>query len=342
VGFDINEPAALEIVSTSTSTSSCFSSQDGSATVVVGGGITGTIYTLSWTGSQSGSVTHAVSVFYIEGLQGGGSYTFTLTNSENCVSVSKILTIPRPKQLTIDSVLVQTPPSCHGGVDGRVVLSVSGGLSGTFYAVCIKAQNGTLFGQCVTRNESPLEIANLPAGTWNFVLSNSENCTTTTQQVSLIDPTPLVILSLSHQDELCDRPGNFSITFNGGSPGRSYGFILYDENNVPIIGTPFAYVNQTVVPFSPGTFTAQIIDNKGCKSGVSGQFTIKPAGALNLIKSSQSNAICNGANGTASFIFTGTDSASTLNIFSEPSHVVVYNVSPAKSTGESFYISPRI
>ncbi len=156
---EVNEPAALAIVSTSLDVS-CNGLNDGSAQVDVTGGTPS--YSYQW--NLPGVSGNAVSA-----LQ-SGDYSVTITDQNNCVD-STSFTIIEPSAIVITNVEITRP--CAGASTGVITLTASGGTPVYYYSI-----NGT------DAASSPL-FTGLEEGTYRIELTDDRGCDADTT-VSLI------------------------------------------------------------------------------------------------------------------------------------------------------------
>lgn len=110
--FKVDQPTQLVGV-TSTSEVSCFGGSDGSATIVMSGGVLP--YTYLW----SNAVTTAVNANIAF-----GTYTVEVKDSNGCIYLDSV-SVVQPSQLSVTSN--ETPVSCFNGSDGSIDLTVTGG-----------------------------------------------------------------------------------------------------------------------------------------------------------------------------------------------------------------------
>ena len=103
---------------------SCFGSNDGSATVNISGGVTN--YTLSWD-TLNYQLIGGVSIFNTPIGVPYGLYPFAITDLNGCVFNDTIL-INQPTQISV--IENTTNPNCNGFSDGTANLSISGGTPG--------------------------------------------------------------------------------------------------------------------------------------------------------------------------------------------------------------------
>ena len=185
--FSITQPAPLTVSAMQTNVS-CNGGTNGSAMVMVAGGVAP--YTYSW---SSGGTTDT------ENNLAAGSYTCTITDQSGC-TFTQTFSITEPPALQV--IGTQTDVSCNGGNNGSADVTVSGGTPPYSYSW---SSGGT------TGAES-----NLAAGSYTVTITDANNCTFT-QTFSITEPSALG-LSGSVTAVACnsDTTGAIDITPNGG------------------------------------------------------------------------------------------------------------------------------
>jgi len=184
-----------------------------------------------------------------------GLHTFTVTDNNNCTT-SLDVTILEPAQLTA-LASNQVNVKCKGEANGSVVITPNGGTAP--YTVN-PAQTG------------------LTAGKHTFTITDSNNCTTTTD-VIISEPEKLTATSSNVVNVKCKGEANGSVTItpNGGT--------------APYTITPA----QTALTAGLHTFT--VTDNNNCTASL--DVTILEPAQLTALASNQINVKCKGeANGS--------------------------------------------
>ncbi len=145
-------------------------------------------------------------------IQTAGSYTYTITDANGCVSISSA-TLTQPPPLVTSVTTVTNPTTC-GGIDGGIDISVSGG--------------ATPYAFMWTNSATTEDLTGVGAGSYSVTITDGNGCTDSLNG-TLIDPnTPVVTLSLPI-DTVCVTNGAFALggespaggTFSG--PGVSAG-----------------------------------------------------------------------------------------------------------------------
>ncbi|MBF4465046.1 T9SS type A sorting domain-containing protein [Flavobacterium sp. LC2016-12] len=265
--FTITEPALLTASITAQTNVTCNGQADGSATVTPTGG-TGT-YTYLWAPSGGNAATATA--------LSGGTYTVTITDTNNCTATQSV-TITEPNVLT--ATIMPTNVSCHGGTTGAATVNATGG-SGTY--TYLWAPSG---GTAAT-------ATGLTAGTYTVNVTDANSCTTT-QTVTLTEPSQLVASVGGQTDVTCNGLNNGSAAVNvtGGTGTYTYAW-------APSGGTA-----PTATGLSPGTYTVTVTDANSCTATQS--FTITEPSVLASNIASQTNVSCSGlSNGAAIINITG-------------------------------------
>ncbi|MGW8123323.1 PKD domain-containing protein [Roseivirga echinicomitans] len=218
----------------------CFGDDSGVANITASGGTLP--YSYSW---SNGAIT--------EDLNGvvAGNYTVTITDANNC-SVTETVLINEPA-----AALAFTPTvgqiTCNGAADGAISLNVSGGTAPYTYAW----SNGS----------TSQNLSNLPPATYTVTITDKNGCKVT-GSYEITDP-PILNLSGTATDITCfgADDGTIDLTVSGGE--GPYTFIWSNGETT-----------EDVTGLSPGNYTVQIADNRGCPT--SKTFNISQPTALNI------------------------------------------------------------
>ncbi|RKR04851.1 putative secreted protein (Por secretion system target) [Flavobacterium sp. 90] len=255
--FTIIEPTVLTASAVGQTDVSCHGGTTGSATVTATGG-TGT-YTYSWSPSGGTAATAT-------GLA-AGTYTATVTDANNCTSTQSF-TITEPNILAVS--IVPTDVTCNGGTTGSATATVTGG-TGT-YTYSWSPSGGTA-----------ATATGLSAGTYVVTVTDANSCTTT-QSVSIAEPSALIASVAGQTDVTCNGLNNGSATVNatGGTGTYTYSW------------SPSGGTAATATGLSPGTYIATVTDANNCTATQS--FTITEPTILTASATSKTDVTCNGLN----------------------------------------------
>lgn len=230
----LNAPAAPTI-STLTYTAANCGATDGSATVTVTGG--SAPYTYAWSPS-GGTAATAANI-------GGGSYTVTVTDAQNC-SVSGSITVTTVGGPTV-AIVQQEDVTCFGLADGGVQVEVtSGGTAPYAYSWAPSGGTGNL-------------ATNLTAGTYTVTVTDVDNCVGSLT-VTLTQPDALAASQSQTPTECGFSNGTATVnSVTGGTAPYAYTWSVAGSGN-------------GLTNLAAGTYSATVTDNNGCTLNV--PFTI--------------------------------------------------------------------
>jgi hypothetical protein len=270
-GFASDTTAALKITvnpaitSSGSSTSvSCYSGSNGTASLSVSGGTAP--YTYSW--SPTGG-TNA----FASGLS-AGTYTVNILDNVGCSS-SRSITVTQPAAALSNS-WSQTNVACNATTTGTATVIVSGGTSPYTYSWTTGATSNS--------------ISSLAAGAYTCTITDANSCTSA-RSFTITQPTAITTTPTS-TNVACNglSTGAASISTSGGTPAYMYqwsngGFTssktglaagtytvtVTDANNCSSSRT-FTITQPTAVATSAST------TNVSCNGGTNGSATISPSG----------------------------------------------------------------
>ncbi len=218
----VTEPTLLTSILLPTD-ASCNGFADGGVTNNIAGGIAG--YTCIWsTGSTAQNIT---------GLT-AGSYSVTVSDANNCTTVSST-SVLEPTAISIaDSVLL---PSCTGDSNGAILLTPAGGTGNYTYLW--------------STGDVVATISLLPAGTYGVTVTDGTGCSHV-DSVLVADPAPL-IPSIQSYAPACagDSSGSIDLTPTGGTPVYTYAW----SNGSSL---------EDLTGIASGTYAVIVTDQNGC------------------------------------------------------------------------------
>ncbi len=146
-------------------------------TPVVSGGY-GVPYTYTVT---HGGVTTAVASFPYT-ANASGTYVFTVTDSKGCPANSNTITVT-PKTTPVASPS-KTDITCNNANDGTITVTASGGFTSAYtYEIAGP----------VNASQNTNKFTGLLAGTYNVKVIDSKGCSSVVVQVTIVNPTALVV-----------------------------------------------------------------------------------------------------------------------------------------------------
>jgi hypothetical protein len=257
---NITQPTELIAEIISSSEVSCFGAADGSATVNASGGTTPYSYVWPVTaGSQTtGSAT---------GLE-PGTYVVTVTDANMCTSTAEV-EISGPAGgldiTTVPAVLVN--PTCHGGNNGGIDITVSGGTIPYTYAW--------------SSGDNVEDPTGLGAGEYFVTITDANSCTIVGGPYELTEPTAVVASITIDQQPDCEgnADGIATVTAGGGIGAYSY---LWSNGET----------TATAVGLTAGTHFVTVTDSNGC-TAVASVLLNDPTGVVATITAT-ADVSCNG------------------------------------------------
>jgi PKD repeat protein len=248
--ISITEPNPLSASISSFADASCFGNCNGSATASFSGGTPPVMY--SW---SSGQNTASV---------GGlcpGTYSVTITDSSGCTAEDDV-EISEPTEMVITENIF--PVTCHGGSDGSITVSVSGGTGNYDYE---------WFG---TSGNDPV-VTGLSSASYTLVVYNANDHSCFTSENYFV-PQPSEINAIFNTvDATCnqDNGGAYVLTTFGGTPGYNYSWTPGNFTNTDSIGN-----------LAPGSYECLVSDAYGCTASFSVNVGETPAPVLDNVLTS--------------------------------------------------------
>ena len=222
--FILSQPDQISILGTVENVL-CNTGNDGSIQLQITGGTPP--YTYHW---NNGATTQNLNNLV------AGNYTVTVTDANNCQSDANF-EITQPDALDIN-ISQLSNPTCYDADDGSINLSVTGGNPPYTYSV-----NG---------NSTISNITNLSAGVYDIIVTDSNNCSVSTQ-ITLENPDPITI-DLGPDRTLCiGQVLELDASIN--DPNATY---LWQSDN------GFTSNSQLVTLTDAGTYTVTATSGQGC------------------------------------------------------------------------------
>ena len=194
-----------------------------------------------------------------------GTYTYTATSTNGCVSAPVSITITQPQAGLILSN-TQVNVLCFGNNTGSIDLTVTGGTAPYTYAW--------------SNNTTAQDPSNLIAGAYTVTVTDANGCAATAT-VTITQPASALVATTTQVMIACF----------GGSTGS--------VNMTPTGGTaPYTYVwtggstAQSAIGVPAGTYTVVVTDANGCTTTISATIT-QPQAPLSLA-TTQVNVLCFG------------------------------------------------
>ena len=269
--FTIIQPEALTLQGQPTNIS-CYGANDGAISLTINGGTQQ--YSYHWNdNSDAGNRTNL----------SAGNYSLTLTDANGC-SASISQSISEPTALTISGNVNNI--RCHGGNDGAISISTSGGIEPYQYAW--------------NDAENISSRTNLSAGDYSLVVSDANSCTTTFS-ATVTEPDDLVAIA-NISPILCAGADDalLSASATGGSGVYAQYFWFRTENtNSPVC------VQQQYQNVAAGDYYLVVKDSYNCTDTV---LVVVEDAIAHDFEISITDASCNGGNdGAISILVDGSN-----------------------------------
>ena len=228
----------INITTQSTTDVSCNGAADACITVDISGG-NGGPYMVNWGAAGLGTNICGLSV---------GSYTPTVTDNNGCTAVGTLIAINQPAAMTvtIDQVVM---PSCGGGSDGEVHISVVGG-TGT-YTVVWEVNSTPVAGNTTT------DLTALSGGVITGTVTDANGCVEPFGPITLVqEGSPVITVDAINQPTCSDDTGSILVTVTDGTP--NYTYVWTDINAVNISG------QEDLLNIDAGSYILTVEDANGC------------------------------------------------------------------------------
>jgi len=224
ISVTIDEPEEL-LTSVTGADATCYGYSDGTVDLIISGGTQP--YNYLW--SNGSSVQDLTNI-------PAGDYAVTVTDNNNCTSISAI-TITEPEELQTSVTGINV--SCNGYSDGSTDLTVSGGTQPYDYVW----SNGS----------SMQDLTNIPAGEYTVTVSDNNNCISTAT-IIITEPTEL-LTSVTGTDVTCYSftDGSVDLTVTGGTQPWTY---LWDSGDI----------TEDLDSIAAGTYSVTVTDANNCTS----------------------------------------------------------------------------
>lgn len=204
---------------------SCFGSNDGTATITASGGTTP--YTYNWSnGNTTSNNTNLLA----------NTYNITITDANNCTSTNSI-TISQPTLIT--SSYTSTSLGCAGANNGNISLNVLGGTPNYSFLWNTGA---------TTQN-----LLNIGGNIYSVTITDANNCSITHNNIVITEPSP-VITSVTSPMSIClTNSTDLYCSTMGGTPPYNYVWNTGETN-----------YSITVAPTDTTNYYVYAIDANGC------------------------------------------------------------------------------
>ncbi|MFH4967641.1 T9SS type B sorting domain-containing protein [Gaetbulibacter sp. M240] len=224
-----------------------------------------------------------------------GTYQYYVRDAMGCVAnASNAITVDPLPPLVINLDLSNARVNCAGDSTGVIVAEAEGGLGNYVYTL----QDGSGNAVSPVTQDSPGVFTNLPAGTYQVVVSSGD-CLETSAPITITEPAEPLTVSYSVTNAACfgDSTGILDITASGGT-----GVIKYAIS--PRLDQFFDTSSFDNLP--AGTYQALVQDELGCYVIFDFEITEPAPVSLSIVPNSIVPEACTGdMNGAFSVEITG-------------------------------------
>ncbi|NPA67404.1 MAG: PKD domain-containing protein [Chlorobi bacterium] len=216
----------------------CYGGSNGSITIYAHGGTSPLQY------SADGEVTYQTSNIF-SGLS-AGTYQTMVKDDNGCKKVGDLVHITQPDILEVSYQSKKDIIGCKGDLNGEIHIDYLGGTAPVEYSIdggaTFFANNG--------------DFTNLPAGNYDIIIQDANNCMATGDPVTITEPDSLILTLAEKQDVKCygEASGYINLTATGG---QSPWYFSIDNGNTYSSGSFF---NGLTI----GTYNTYIKDAYDC------------------------------------------------------------------------------
>ncbi len=252
----------------------CSSSSDGTAEVIINGGIAP--LNINWSDGQTGSSVINLSA---------GTYYVTVTDYNGCTNIDSI-SLQAPPDITVNTIITSNyggeEISCFGASDGSAFVNKFGGI-GSFTYLWSNGQTTT-------------NATGLSAGTHSVTVTDGNGCTATST-VTLQNPTQLTLTAnvtsnYNGEDISCFGASDGSVLVN---PNGGTGSISYYWSNTQN--------TASISNLSSGSYTVTATDGNGCTAVTS--VTLNDPSQIMISNSVTNPSLCEANDGIVTISSSG-------------------------------------
>lgn len=219
-----------------------------------------------------------------------GNYTINVRDLEGCLaSTSVTITAPLPINTTVTPST--TLLACFGDTNATITIAYPTGGQGSNYSYVFNTLAPVVSSSGpITMPLGGVTITGLGAGTYNVTIIDGFNCTFTSANIVINQPTEVnASLSLTNSPS-CDNPTVLTLSANGGTPPYTYS----PDGVTYSVATFNPSVAISIPAGTTGVFHYFVRDANGCVSVVSNDIQIDPIPTLTLSTLTHNDVYCGG------------------------------------------------
>ncbi|OXA89938.1 T9SS type B sorting domain-containing protein, partial [Flavobacterium hercynium] len=308
--FSILQPSAPLALSTTTSAITCIPGNDGEITAIATAGWGAPYeYELMLNGavvvpySTNGSFTKL----------SAGTYTINAKDNHGCsISATETLVIPAP--IVVTAAASTTMLTCFGDRTAVITVAAPTGGQGSNYLYTLNMVSVNPF--IVSGPQSSGIFSGLGAGTYNITVTDGFNCSATSADIVIAEPTKVTTSLVLSKSQTCLTLSELTLSAGGGN-----GPYTYSADGISYSTVTFASSVSFSVPV--GKYQYYVKDASGCVAIISNEISIDPLQPL-TVNVDVSNAVikclgestgvivANATGGLGSYVYTLEDGAGGL------------------------------
>ncbi|WP_411895085.1 T9SS type B sorting domain-containing protein [Winogradskyella sp. A2] len=216
-----------------------------------------------------------------------GNYTINVRDAENCIASTSIVLV-EPIPITANFTPNTSLLSCFGDQNGTITIDNVTGGQGSNYTYTL---NTILPTPSFSGPQTSNVFTDLGAGTYSVTIEDGFNCTMTSTNIVISEPTPIDASLVVNSTQTCSNDTTLTLSANGGTGAYTYSD---DANFTNILGT---FTTSTTFTVNPGTYAYYVRDANNCIASISNEITIDTLPELTVVLDSTNPTInCAGDN----------------------------------------------
>ncbi|MDY8138991.1 T9SS type B sorting domain-containing protein, partial [Aquimarina sp. 2201CG5-10] len=256
----------------------CFSEATGSIDATVTGGLGNYMYTLTGTDYLGAAVNIGPQTTSFFGDLLAGDYVYSVT-SEDCGPEDVPFTITQPTEFIATAVAEDI--TCNGEVDGRIIVTATGGTPNYVFSLFDSAGNA-LFTFIEDDSDSVLGehiFDGLPADTYRVELADDNGCPFIILDIIINEPPAINATISSITPESCAgfADGTATVAITGGVPGYFWSITGVDGSFQPVVDP-----TNLVITDLPGGVTTLFIRDSNNSSNCEHSLNLDIAPGITL------------------------------------------------------------
>ncbi|KQO29641.1 hypothetical protein ASF10_03800 [Flavobacterium sp. Leaf82] len=193
-----------------------------------------------------------------------GVYTVNAKDGKGCID-TEIVTLVEPDPIQVNATPNAAMLSCFGGRDGIITVHTTTGGQGSNYSYTLNYLSVNPV--AVSGPQTDPVFAGLPAGTYSITVSDGYNCSITSANIVITEPTEIVADLTLATSQTCDTETILTLSATGGSAPYTY-----SADGTTYNVTPFTSSVTLQVPV--GKYQYFVKDANNCVASISNEIKI--------------------------------------------------------------------